>query len=178
MMPRFAVILTGVLATWATTASASPMTRGTAQATAGRVDAIAARMAAGGTSYDQATREVIQAANEGSAPDTSRVTTYARVLANGASAYDQGSVAARKASPEPAAVANKRWEKHLAAMTDGGYHDAGWAASASASRCVRRCRSVRQGRARCGALPNAFLAGRGPHPFRVGARPPALLDPW
>jgi hypothetical protein len=84
-----------------------------------------------GESYDQAIQNVIQAANdETTHPNTSGVSTRAALMAKGAS-YDQATNEVLKTPTEPTEVINNRWNKHLAAMTALGAHEAGWAASAS-----------------------------------------------
>ncbi len=114
MIRRIAVVLAAAEALWAATASATPDEP--VVTAENRVQLVAARMSQG-ESYDRATRAV-------PLPSDERSREIGALVAQGKTYRE-----AQLAVGERAEIVNARWNKHLAAMVDGGAHEAGWVAS-------------------------------------------------
>src|SRR5512147_3150957 len=115
MIPRLTAVLAGAIAFSAGAAYAAPDTQ--AVTLENRIQLVAARMNQG-ESYDQATRAVPQPRTDG------RSQAIADEMVKG-STYRQ----ARLTVSERIDVVNARWTRHQIAMSSGGAHEAGWAAS-------------------------------------------------
>ncbi len=121
MNRRTIISLAGTLAIWAGTTSVA-LAQDSTSAPGNRMDAVAGRMIRG-ESYDQATRATLPA---------SRSTMRRGIQVSptpSLDSYDRVASRARLAASEDADVVNARYEKHLAAMSSLGAHEAGWIAS-------------------------------------------------